>query len=153
MNMKKIGLTALAASLVSVSAANAGSMSISGAASVGIGGYSGEEQNAGKKAIHGQVSVRTWYGGDAVRVLCQVCLGLSLVASCCVLSIQAADAPCGSKANGGSQRRQHDLLKIRCKSFSTPVLGLDLIPLIDCGDGLPSNHIPNLWLDPHSERP
>ena len=47
MNIKKIGLTALAASLVSVSAANAGSMSISGAASVGIGGYSGEEQNAG----------------------------------------------------------------------------------------------------------
>ncbi len=47
MNIKKIGLTALAASLVSVSAANAGSMSISGAASVGIGGYSGEEQNSG----------------------------------------------------------------------------------------------------------
>ena len=47
MNMKKIGLTALAASLVSVSAANAGSMSISGAASVGIGGYSGEKHNAG----------------------------------------------------------------------------------------------------------
>ena len=37
MNIKKIGLTALAASLVSVSAANAGSMTISGAASVGIG--------------------------------------------------------------------------------------------------------------------
>ena len=47
MNIKKIGLTALAASLVSVSAANAGSMSISGAASVGIGGYSGEQHNAG----------------------------------------------------------------------------------------------------------
>ena len=47
MNMKKIGLTALAASLVSVSAANAGSMSISGAASVGIGGYSAETHNAG----------------------------------------------------------------------------------------------------------
>ena len=47
MNIKKIGLTALAASLVSVSAANAGSMSISGAASVGIGGYSGEKHNAG----------------------------------------------------------------------------------------------------------
>ena len=47
MNIKKIGLTALAASLVSVSAANAGSLSMSGAASVGIGGYSGEEQNAG----------------------------------------------------------------------------------------------------------
>ena len=47
MNMKKIGLTALAASLVSVSAANAGSMSISGAASVGIGGYSSDTHNAG----------------------------------------------------------------------------------------------------------
>ncbi len=47
MNMKKIGLTALAASLVSVSAANAGSMSISGAASVGIGGYSAETHNRG----------------------------------------------------------------------------------------------------------
>ena len=45
--MKKIGLTALAASLVSVSAANAGSMTISGAASVGIGGYSSELHNAG----------------------------------------------------------------------------------------------------------
>ena len=45
--MKKIGLTALAASLVSVSAANAGSMSISGAASVGIGGYSSDTHNAG----------------------------------------------------------------------------------------------------------
>ena len=47
MNMKKIGLTALAASLVSVSAANAGSLSMSGAASVGIGGYSSDTHNAG----------------------------------------------------------------------------------------------------------
>ena len=46
MNIKKIGLTALAASLVSVSA-NAGEMSISGAASVGIGGYSSDTHNAG----------------------------------------------------------------------------------------------------------
>jgi outer membrane protein OmpU len=41
-NFKKIGLTALAASLVSVSA-NAGSMSVSGGASLGVAGYSGEE--------------------------------------------------------------------------------------------------------------
>jgi outer membrane protein OmpU len=41
MNIKKIGLTALAASLVSVSAANAGSLSVTGAASIGINGYSG----------------------------------------------------------------------------------------------------------------
>ena len=47
MNIKKIGLTALAASLVSASAAHAGSMSISGAASVGLGGYSGKEYNRG----------------------------------------------------------------------------------------------------------
>ena len=46
MNIKKIGLTALAASLVSVSA-HAGEMTISGAASVGIGGYSGEKTNRG----------------------------------------------------------------------------------------------------------
>ena len=46
MNVKKIGMTALAASLVSVSA-NAGEMSISGAASVGIGGYSALAHNAG----------------------------------------------------------------------------------------------------------
>ena len=46
MNIKKIGLTALAASLVSVSA-NAGELTISGAASVGIGGYSGDRTNAG----------------------------------------------------------------------------------------------------------
>ena len=39
-NFKKIGLTALAASLVSVSA-NAGSMSVSGSASMGTAGYSG----------------------------------------------------------------------------------------------------------------
>ena len=45
-NFKKIGMTALAASLVSVSA-NAGEMSISGAASVGIGGYSSDTHNAG----------------------------------------------------------------------------------------------------------
>ena len=47
MNMKKIGLTALAASLVSVSAANAGALSMSGAASVGIGGYSGDNVDLG----------------------------------------------------------------------------------------------------------
>ena len=46
MNIKKIGLTALAASLVSVSA-NAGSMSVSGSASMNASGYSGEELNAG----------------------------------------------------------------------------------------------------------
>ena len=46
MNMKKVGLTALAASLVSVSA-NAGSMSVSGSASMNVNGYSGEELNAG----------------------------------------------------------------------------------------------------------
>jgi len=46
MNIKKIGLTALAASLVSVSA-NAGELSISGAASVGIGGYSGDNVDLG----------------------------------------------------------------------------------------------------------
>jgi outer membrane protein OmpU len=43
---KKIGLTALAASLVSVSA-NAGEMTVSGAASMNIGGYSGENANQG----------------------------------------------------------------------------------------------------------
>ena len=46
MNIKKIGMTALAASLVSVSA-HAGEMTISGAASVAVGGYSGEKLNAG----------------------------------------------------------------------------------------------------------
>ena len=45
MNMKKIGLTALAASLVSFSA-NAGEMTVSGAASISVGGYS-----AGAKVI------------------------------------------------------------------------------------------------------
>ena len=46
MNIKKIGLTALAASLVSVSA-NAGELSVSGAASLGIGGYSGDKVDLG----------------------------------------------------------------------------------------------------------
>ncbi len=45
-NLKKIGLTALAASLVSVSA-NAGEMTISGAASMNVGGYSGEGHDGG----------------------------------------------------------------------------------------------------------
>jgi len=45
-NFKKIGLTALAASLVSVSA-NAGSLTISGAASMNVGGYSGQEHDGG----------------------------------------------------------------------------------------------------------
>jgi outer membrane protein OmpU len=43
-NFKKIGLTALAASLVSVSA-NAGEMSVSGSASIGTAGYSGDSSN------------------------------------------------------------------------------------------------------------
>jgi outer membrane protein OmpU len=45
-NFKKIGLTALAASLVSVSA-HAGSLTISGAASMNVGGYSGAEHDGG----------------------------------------------------------------------------------------------------------
>jgi len=46
MNIKKVGLTALAASLVSVSA-HAGSMSVSGGASINAEGYSGENLNGG----------------------------------------------------------------------------------------------------------
>ena len=44
MNIKKIGLTALAASMVSVSA-HAGALSLSGGASINIGGYTGDNQN------------------------------------------------------------------------------------------------------------
>ena len=47
MNIKKIGLTALAASLVSVSSATAGEMSASGAASITVENYSGTLRNAG----------------------------------------------------------------------------------------------------------
>ena len=39
MNIKKVGLTALAASLVSFSA-NAGELTVTGAASISVGGYS-----------------------------------------------------------------------------------------------------------------
>ena len=46
MNIKKIGMTALAASLVSVSA-NAGALSMSGAASMNVGGYSGDNHSGG----------------------------------------------------------------------------------------------------------
>jgi outer membrane protein OmpU len=46
MNIKKIGLTALAASLVSVSA-NAGSMSVAGSASMNTSGVTGQGQNGG----------------------------------------------------------------------------------------------------------
>ena len=52
-NVKKIGLTALAASLVSFSA-NAGELTVSGAASIGINGYSaGEKANAPKSFTMG----------------------------------------------------------------------------------------------------
>jgi len=47
-NFKKIGLTALAASHDSVSA-NAGEMSVSGSASLGLAGYSGEELVSGNE--------------------------------------------------------------------------------------------------------
>jgi len=47
-NFKKIGLTALAASLVSVSA-NAGEMSVSGSASIGTAGYSGTAVTSGNE--------------------------------------------------------------------------------------------------------
>ena len=46
-NFKKIGLTALAASLVSVSAANAGTVTASATASMNTEGHSGEELDAG----------------------------------------------------------------------------------------------------------
>ena len=46
-NFKKIGLTALAASLVSVSAANAGEVTASAAASINTEGFSGEQLDAG----------------------------------------------------------------------------------------------------------
>jgi outer membrane protein OmpU len=46
-NFKKIGLTALAASLVSVSAANAGSVTASASASINSEGFSGEQLDAG----------------------------------------------------------------------------------------------------------
>jgi len=46
-NFKKIGLTALAASLVSVSA-NAGEISVAGGASLNVEGFSGEMLNSGK---------------------------------------------------------------------------------------------------------
>ena len=46
MNIKKIGLTALAASLVSVSA-NAGAISVSGGASMNVTGHTGEGRTAG----------------------------------------------------------------------------------------------------------
>ena len=45
-NFKKVGLTALAASLVSVSA-HAGSLSASGSASMNTEGFSGEQLDAG----------------------------------------------------------------------------------------------------------
>ena len=51
-NFKKIGLTALAASLVSVSA-HAGEISVAGGASINVEGFSGEELNAGKSYTMG----------------------------------------------------------------------------------------------------
>jgi outer membrane protein OmpU len=51
-NFKKIGLTALAASLVSVSA-HAGEISVAGGASINVEGFSGEQLNAGKSYTMG----------------------------------------------------------------------------------------------------
>jgi outer membrane protein OmpU len=51
-NFKKIGLTALAASLVSVSA-NAGEMSVAGSAKLNVEGFSGEVMHAGKSYTMG----------------------------------------------------------------------------------------------------
>jgi outer membrane protein OmpU len=51
-NFKKVGLTALAASLVSVSA-NAGEMSVAGSAKLNVEGFSGEVLNAGKSYTMG----------------------------------------------------------------------------------------------------
>ena len=51
-NLKKVGLTALAASLVSVSA-NAGEMSVAGSAKLNVEGFSGEVLNAGKSYTMG----------------------------------------------------------------------------------------------------
>jgi len=51
-NFKKIGLTALAASLVSVSA-HAGEMSVAGGASIAVEGFSGEQLDAGKSYTMG----------------------------------------------------------------------------------------------------
>jgi outer membrane protein OmpU len=51
-NFKKIGLTALAASLVSVSA-NAGEMTVAGSAKLNVEGFSGEVLNAGKSYTMG----------------------------------------------------------------------------------------------------
>jgi outer membrane protein OmpU len=50
--MKKIGLTALAASLVSVSA-NAGELTVSGAASIGMSGYSADKANMARSFTMG----------------------------------------------------------------------------------------------------
>ena len=46
-NFKKIGLTALAASLVSISAANAGEVTASASASINSEGHSGEQLDGG----------------------------------------------------------------------------------------------------------
>ena len=61
MNIKKIGLTALAASLVSVSA-NAGSMSVAGSASMNTSGVSGQGQNGGSSFSMGNQMTFTGSG-------------------------------------------------------------------------------------------
>ena len=61
MNIKRIGLTALAASLVSVSA-NAGVLSMSGAASLGLGGYSGDNVDLGTSFTMGNQFTGTGSG-------------------------------------------------------------------------------------------
>jgi len=91
MNIKKIGLTALAASLVSVSA-NAGAISVSGGASMNVTGHTGEGRNVGTSFTMGNQLTFTGSG--------ELDNGLNVSVS--FVLDQGDDAVTAGAASGGS---------------------------------------------------
>ena len=97
-NFKKIGLTALAASLVSVSA-NAGEMTVSGSASLAVEGFSGEELNAGKGYTMGN---QLTFSGSGE-------LDNGLTVSVSFVLDQGDDASTASSVNGSAPFDSHSV--------------------------------------------
>jgi len=97
-NFKKIGLTALAASLVSVSA-NAGEISVAGGASINVEGFSGEELNAGKAYTMGN---QLTFSGSGE-------LDNGLTVSVSFVLDQGDDASTASSVNGSAPFDSHSV--------------------------------------------
>jgi outer membrane protein OmpU len=97
-NFKKIGLTALAASLVSVSA-NAGEISVAGGASINVEGFSGEQLDAGKAYTMGN---QLTFSGSGE-------LDNGLTVSVSFVLDQGDDASTASSVNGSAPFDSHSV--------------------------------------------